>query len=192
MNYNNYSGGAKGSDIAWEIVGKKYGVKTTSFSFKEHNSLSSNRMILSDEELLEGWERVLVSAKKMNRYIENTSPYVRKLLSRNWFQVKNSDAIFAIGTIVYPNKKGSKQTNKTNIPVVDGGTGYAVHMAMEVGKLIFVFEQNLNKWFKWENDNFIEIEEPILTKNFAGIGTRELTDNGINAIKSIYEKTFKE
>ena len=33
MGYINYSGGAKGADIAWEIIGDEFGVKTISMSF---------------------------------------------------------------------------------------------------------------------------------------------------------------
>jgi len=189
MDYYNFSGGAIGADTGWEIIGKKYNVQTISFSFVEHRSLSPNRKILTDEELHEGWEMVLISSIKMGKYLEKCSQYVRKLLSRNWFQVKNADAIFAIGIILKPGEKGKKYTNKTNIDIVDGGTGYAVMMGIESNKSVYVFDQEKNHWFKW-NNGFIEIDEPILTQKFAGIGTRELNENGINAIKSIYKKTF--
>lgn len=188
----NHSGGANGSDIAWEMLGKEYGVKTIAYSFYGHNCLSKNCKILTNEELGEGWYKVIISADKLKRYIGKSSPYVKKLLCRNWFQVKNADCIFAIGMIVQPNEMGSKYKNKSKFPVVDGGTGYAVSMAIEEKKPVFVFDQNKNKWFKWDKDNFIETEEPILTNNFAGIGTRNLNKDGINAIKSIYKKTFNE
>ena len=189
MNYSNFSGGARGSDMGWEIIGKKYNVKTVAFSFDKHRSLSPNRKILTNEELTEGWEMVLISASKMGKYVEKSSQYVRQLLSRNWFQVKNSDALFAIGKILKPGQKGKKYINKTNMDTVDGGTGYAVMMSIESNKPTFVFDQFQNKWFKWDKE-FVEIDEPILTQNFAGVGTRELNENGINAIKSIYKKTF--
>jgi len=191
MNYYNFSGGARGADMGWEIIGKKYNVQTVAFSFDKHRSLSPNREILTDEELHEGWEMVLISAAKMGKYVEKSSQYVRRLLSRNWFQVKNADAIFAIGNILKPGEKGKKYVNKSDIDVVDGGTGYAVMMGIESDKPVYVFDQDKNNWFKWDNE-FIEIEEPTLSKNFAGVGTRELNQNGINAIKSIYKKTFND
>lgn len=192
MKYYNYSGGAKGSDIFWDIIGKEYGVKTLAFSFSGHKCLSSNYKILSDEELQEGWENVLLVANKMNRYLGKTGVYVRNLLSRNWFQVKYSNSIYAIGTILKPGEKGKNYRNSTNLPVIDGGTGYAVGMAINIGKPVYVFDQNLNKWFIWNNNNFMDINNPVLTNRFAGIGTRELNENGKNAIKSIYNRTFKE
>ena len=124
--YTNHTGGAKGSDTAWEVEGLKYDVSTISYSFEGHRSLSPNRRILNEQELMEGWEMALIAAEGMKRWIPK-SIYIRKLLSRDWFQVKNSDAIFAIGFIIKPNEKNSKgYINKSGQDVVDGGTGYAV------------------------------------------------------------------
>jgi hypothetical protein len=41
---------------------------------------------------------------------------------------------------------------------------------------------------------FIKLDEtPIIkTQDFAGIGTREITEDGISAIKDVYSKTFKK
>ena len=39
-------------------------------------------------------------------------------------------------------------------------------------------------WF-----TFIEIDTPTLTKKFAGIGTREINENGKQAIRDVYEKS---
>src|SRR5690606_12297999 len=76
-----------------------------------------------------------------------------------------------------------------------GGTGYAVGMAINNNKPVYVFNQTKGSyeigWYKWDNNsnNFVPIETPILTKNFAGIGTREINENGKQAIRDVYEKT---
>jgi hypothetical protein len=116
----------------------------------------------------------------MKRYIFKLKPYVKNLLSRNWFQVKNSESILAIGTI-------NKETN-----IVNGGTGYAVMLSIQHNKKTYVFDQNDNLWYKWDykQKKFINTQTPILTSNFAGIGTRNINKNGINAIKSVLNKTF--
>lgn len=188
--YINYSGGAKGSDIAWEIVGGELGIKTISMSFNGHKSVSLNNKILTDLELQEGWGMVLIVSKKMNRYLGKSSKYVRRLLSRNWFQVKDSESVFAIGRIIKPGEKGEKYKNTTDMELVDGGTGYATMMCIEMGKPLFVFDQILNSWYKWVDGSFKQIDVPTLTKNFTGIGTRNINDDGIDAIKSVYRKTF--
>lgn len=112
----------------------------------------------------------------MKRNINNLSPYTKNLLARDWFQVKNSDTIFAIGTINIEN-------------IVAGGTGYAVSMGVDEKKPIFLFEQNHNQWyyFDYESDRFELYEDvPKLTKNFAGIGTRDINENGIKAIVKLF------
>lgn len=171
-----HSGGALGSDITWENTCKKYNILTFAYSFKNHKQESKTPYILSDEQLEEGFEQVKISANKLNRNIQKITSYVKKLLSRNWFQVKNSEGIYAIGTI-----KNGKE--------VDGGTGWAVQMGINFKKIIFVFEQNENLWYQYnyEKEKFIPLYDkiPKLTEDFAGIGTREINQNGISAIENI-------
>ena len=116
----------------------------------------------------------------MNRNISNISTYVKKLLSRNWYQVKNSDCIYAVGTL---------KTDET----VDGGTGWAVQLSIDNNKPIYLFEQNQNSWFKYsyEENKFIKILGiPLLTGKFAGIGTRKLNENGEKAIIELYKSNL--
>ena len=176
MNYICMSGGAEGSDTIFELESIKNDIKVISYSFNGHNTRSRNRYILTDNELNEGFEKILESNKILNKNLSNISKYVKNLLSRNWFQVKNSDTIFAIGTL------------KNDI-IVNGGTGYAVAMAMIEKKPIYVFEQNRNVWFYFNyNSNKFEVFNgtPILTEKFAGIGTRNINNYGIEAIKSLF------
>ena len=115
-----------------------------------------------------------------NKTLERKPGNYKDLLSRNWFQVKNSDAIYAIG----------KFTNEMNL-VVDGGTGWAVQMAIDSRKTVYFFDLNQNKWFVSEQGStFTEITTPTLTKNFAGIGTRDINENGKQAIRNVYSETF--
>ena len=85
---------------------------------------------LTDEQIEEGWKRVLLANKILNRRPEK----YKSLLARNWFQVKNADAVFAIGTVA------------DNDYEVCGGTGWAVQMAIDSNKPVFVYDQNKNSW----------------------------------------------
>jgi hypothetical protein len=177
MKYTCHSGGAAGADFIWENESIKKGFNVKSYSFKSHNTKSNNKVILSDKELNEGFDHIKKTNKRLNRNILNAAPYTKNLLSRDWYQVKNSDAIFAIGT---------RDTEKT----VKGGTGYAVSCAVDTKKPIYFFEQNDNQWyyFDYEDDMFQIYEgEPKLTEKFAGIGTREINQNGVNAIISLFK-----
>ena len=120
---------------------------------------------------------------------------------RNWAQVKYSDAIFAIGKILQPGDKLLDRVGETRIaliPQVKGGTGYAVQMGINEGKPVYVYDASQNGWFRYDYTvkNFIATETPVLTQNFAGIGSRSLATNeqmemAKSAIKDVYEKTFK-
>ena len=55
MKYICHGGGCPGSDIMWETEGLKYGVKTISYSFWNHNQIGRNRKVLTVEELKEGF-----------------------------------------------------------------------------------------------------------------------------------------
>lgn len=173
--FTNHSGGAKGSDTYWGEVGKKYGVGSNHYHAIGAKTPSGNTPI-SEEMLKEADPHLKKANETLKRTYPTSNEYVNNLLRRNWWQVKNSDAVFAVGHLV----RG----------IVEGGTGWAVQMAIDNGKPVYVFDQVRNKWYKNINNKWNESEVPILTKNFAGIGTRELNDTGRKAIEAVYEKTF--
>ena len=176
MIFTCYSGGATGSDYIFSAESLKHNFNVIDYSFDGHNTKSSNTLILSPNQLKEGFKHIEIANIKLCRNIYTIQSYIKNLISRDWFQVKNSDAIFAIGRL---------QTENT----VLGGTGWAVQLAVDNKKPIYLFEQNDNQWFyyDYESDRFEIYEDlPKLTENFAGIGTREINDNGIKAIISLF------
>lgn len=185
MSYVNHSGGCPGADMVWETEGLKYGVVTIAYSFHNHVQDSTNPKILTQDELAEGWAHVQIADKTLNQNAEQIFyPYMRNLLSRNWFQVKGADTIFAVGEFT-----DEYQTT------VAGGTGWAVQMAIDNNKPIFFFDQESNDWFTYlyADRTFASLGvAPKLTPHFAGIGTRALNVNGINAIKEVLRTTFEE
>lgn len=180
MIYTCFSGGAKGSDYIWESESIKHNFKVVSYSFDGHNTKSSNTLILSQNQLKEGFKHIEIANKILNRNIFNITSYVKNLISRDWFQVKSSNSIFAVGRLQTEN-------------IVRGGTGYAVQLAVDNKKPIYLFEQNDNQWYyyDYESNRFEIYEEiPKLTERFAGIGTREINDNGINAIINLFKNNI--
>lgn len=187
-----HSGGAKGSDFYFESIGEEFGVKTRAYSYKTKYHTTPNKVEISDHDYDEGVNEVNRANKSLGRF--GISKYM-KLLARNWSQVKYSKQIFAIGAIVPAGKKNSRgYYSKSKYETVDGGTGYAVQMAVNNEKEVYVFEQVLDKWFRWSYNSlrFVELKDvpKITDQNFAGIGTREIKPNGIKAIRDVYEKTF--
>jgi hypothetical protein len=187
-----HSGGAIGADTLWEEIGQEFGVKTRAYSYKTKSHTTPNKVEISDDDYNEGVDEVNRANRSLGRF--GISKYMN-LLARNWAQVKYSRQIFAIGTIVPAGKKNSKgYYSKSKYETVDGGTGYAVQMAVNNEKEVYVFDQVLDKWFRWSYNSlrFVELKQvpKITDQNFAGIGTREIIPNGIKAIRDVYEKTF--
>ena len=188
-----HSGGAQGADTYFEEIGSKYGVKTRAYSYKTKYHTTDNKVEISDVDYEEGVKEIIKANKVLNRYGIHK---FMNLLARNWAQVKYSDEVFAVGTILDPGKRGSKGFyNRSEFQVVDGGTGYACFMCVNSNKPLYVFDQEKNKWFRWSyiSLRFIEVKEEIKinSENFAGIGTREINSNGIKAIEDLYLKTFE-
>lgn len=187
------SGGAEGSDYYWGLFAQIYGMTINAFSYKTKKHKGPHKVEISEEDYEEGILKVKKANKSLKR--KGIDKYMN-LLSRNWAQVKYSEEIFAIGNIVRKgdiSKSGFKVTSDNE--TIDGGTGYAVQMAIDAEKTVYVFNLTDNIWYKWSYiiDKFVRINDPlILCKNFAGIGTREITDTGKQAIENVFLNTFKK
>ena len=186
-----HSGGARGSDTYWEEIGKKYNVITKAYSYKTSSHNSPSKIEISDTDYNEGINEIKLANKFLLR------PGIHKYmnyLSRNWSQVKYSKQTFGIGYIVNPGSKSPKgYYSKSKYQTVDGGTGYAVQMSINHNRDVYIFDQLKECWFRWSyiTNSFIKIDIPVIeTTDFAGIGTREITHIGIQAIEDVYNKTF--
>jgi hypothetical protein len=187
-----HSGGATGADTVWDEIGEEFGVKTRAYSYRTKAHVSPNKVEISDQDYEDGVVQITKANKTLGRF--GIHKYM-SLLARNWAQVKYSKQVFAIGTIIKAGEKSVKgYKNNSKNDVVDGGTGYAVMMAINQENDVYVFDQIKDKWFRWSYNSlrFVELKEvPLITEqDFAGIGTREIQPNGIKAIRDVYEKTF--
>jgi hypothetical protein len=185
-----FSGGAEGADMCFDKVGREYGVSTFHYSYKTqfHESVP-NRIEISKEDFELGKEKV----KSANDILKRPLFKYMNLLSRNYSIVRDAKVVLAIGKKIM--KKGNP-SNPSSYDVVKGGTGVAVMMAcLEPGKKIYVYDQSLNKWFDWSYNlkSFREYPgNPVIdAETFAGIGTREISDKGKEAIRKVFEKTLK-
>jgi len=188
-----HSGGAKGADTVFEENSTLWGIKTHAYSWKTNYHTSPNKVEISEDDFKEGVNEINKANKTLNRF--GISKYM-SLLARNWAQVKYSKQIFAVGTIIKPGKRDSKgYYNRSKYEIVSGGTGYAVCMGINNEKDVYIFEQNLGKWFRWSYNTlkFVELKDSpkITEENFAGIGTREINPAGVRAIRDLFKKTFE-
>ena len=195
----NHSGGAQGGDTAWDKIGREYGVvnhnhyREPGATELDSPGLKNIKPVnVSQKDYDEGQKKVTIAARQMGR-IAPTHQVRSDYMIRNWAQVKYSDAIYAVATII---DEGSKMNHGkiAKISQVKGGTGYAVQMAINEGKPVYIYDGTKNSWFTWDGTTFSRTNTPTLTKNFAGIGSRSLSSTEVwkksdQAIRDVYELT---
>lgn len=162
--YVNHSGGAYGADTEWDLIGRAYGVTDHRHYREQGNAGLSKRLrdagvqavLLTPEDLEPGYQALEeIYKKKFERNMANN------LKARNFFQVNNAEAVFIIGFL-----KGFK--------AVKGGTDVAAQIGIRQGKPVYVFDLGLLTWHRWDGEEFVFSSIPVLTRNFAGVGTRSI------------------
>jgi hypothetical protein len=161
----NHSGGAYGSDTEWDLIGREFGVTDHRHYKSKDNTSMSKRLkdkgitpvVLTDEELENAREKV-----KQILGIEYANDINGNLQVRNYYQFQNADAIYAIGTL--------KDNNKG----VTGGTNTSIQLGINMGKPVYVWDVKSERWHVYKDNKFVPCDIPTLTKNYAGIGTRDI------------------
>lgn len=161
------SGGAYGADTAWDFYARKAGVKQINHYRDQGNQVLSSSLnkrgikaaVLSKEQMDDARNKIFELLGK--RYDDTIRG---NLQVRNFYQVSSSDGVFAVSTI-----------NSTNNGVL-GGTNTAVQLGIMLNKPTHVFDLNTEKWYKYDPNTKVFKEEstPVLTKKFAGVGTRDI------------------
>jgi hypothetical protein len=73
---------------------------------------------------------------------------------------------------------------------VKGGTGWGVELAKLFNRPAHVYDQDLKGWFTWEGSTWVAQVPEIEKHTFAGTGTRNLTEDGKQALRDLFEKAF--
>ncbi|SEH78878.1 hypothetical protein SAMN02927937_01435 [Paenimyroides aquimaris] len=179
--YTCHSGGAEGADACFEFFSKRYHINVVAYSYKTRFHQSENKYELNENEFNEGIKNVYKANEVLKR--SRIHSYL-KLLARNWFQVKYADEVFAVSTL-------KKQNEKL---VVKGGTAWAIQMAVDAQKNVFVYDQEQLQWFYYDYyfGDFCILKTPpkITSLNFTGIGTRNINFFGMDAIEQLFKNTF--
>jgi hypothetical protein len=213
-----HSGGAKGYDAEWDLIGAEFGmVNNKHYLLPSDGNVADSRLIAKGVKPVdattdvgvvnttgsatgEGQIKATQAERQMGR-IEPTHFTRDTKKIRNWAQVKNADAIFAVASLIDKGSEISINRGKVikiaKIPQVNGGTSGAVQMAINEGKPAYVFNQVANTkypvgWYMWNSaqKDFVSIDTPILTREFAGVGTSSnTTEIGKQAIRDVYQKT---
>lgn len=167
-----YSGGAYGADTLFDVYARRHGI------IDIHHFRDGGNTKLSSTLTQNGVKATVVSEEQINEARENIFNILGlrlgdtlqdRLKIRNYYQVSNSDAVFAIATINDDKKS------------VSGGTNVAVQLGIKLQKPTHVFDINTEKWYRYDKsqEQFIEEPTPVLTKRFAGVGSRTIQNYSI-------------
>lgn len=194
---NLHSGGAKGADYMFGKEIEQNGGTVYHYYHPNKKSPYGN-VAIPEEDIRQGAVEAAAAAKRMYGY---KYPSMKdENIIRDYSQVKNADTIIAVANLVPAgtkfNQKNAADDRVCAVDTVVGGTGYAVNMAIIHGKPVYVFNQTANEkypvdWYIYNPSvgSYVPCECPTLTKNFAGIGSRELKPAGEAAIRECVTRT---
>lgn len=172
-----FSSGLKGSEVEFGILAERWGVKEVTFSYEGHKpSRDRGLVILGPEEMKRGDISMEIVCMSMKRTYSNTEA-IRKVMQMIFHMVNNGFQVFAVGWI---------ETNNT----VRGGTGWSVELAKLFGRPLSVFDQNRNRWFTWQDSSWVESLPVIEHETFVGTGTRHLSEEGQQALRDLFQRSF--
>lgn len=160
--FTNHTGGAYGADNLWSLRLGAKGVKNKHYRpvGDTGNKITKHRAKVTDgtHEVIEVTPQEMEAGKYINASLGNST---HGMNNRNYTQVKNADAVYAVAPIV----KG----------VVSGGTGSAVRIAQHLGKDVYVLNTTDQEWYMWNGKSYEKFEGiPPIANNFAAIGTRKI------------------
>jgi hypothetical protein len=171
------SGGAAGAEAEFGSCAEKWGLAEINFSFTGRSTERDRGLVvLSENELKQGdVSSSYVQAHMHRKYPE--TPLFRRVLQSIWHQVNTTGEVFAVGVLQKDN-------------TVKGGTGWAAELARHMDKSVHVYDQEQKCWFRWQG-GWVAEKDPVITKTrFTGTGTRFLSDDGRDAIRALFQRSF--
>lgn len=207
QDYTMNSGGAYGGDTYWDVIGRQFGLtKINHFRPIDNQNMSKTLRDRNVKPFSITHEQSNYAREQIKQLTGRELPYTLagELLARDFYQVDKSDGVFAIANITSSQR------------AVEGGTNMAVQVGIKQGKPVHVYDLNTESWYQYNQSiGRFEVEDtPVLTKSFAGVGTRNIQNykvnkngqwvdregyvgydkalNAANAIKAVYQKTFSK
>lgn len=207
QDYTMNSGGAYGGDTYWDVIGRQFGLtKINHFRPIDNQNMSKTLRDGNVKPFSITHEQSNYAREQIKQLTGRELPYTLagELLARNFYQVDKSDGVFAVANITSSQK------------AVEGGTNMAAQVGIKQGKPVHVYDLNTESWYQYNQSTgrFEAEDTPVLTKSFAGVGTRNIQNykvnkNGqwvdregyvgenkalkaYNAIKAVYQKTFSK
>ncbi len=174
-------GGAQGADSMFALCASEAGHHVKHYVFYKHGSKCEigEHIDVVTGRYKELSQHLKIANEWLDRNLYSLSDYSRNLLFRNMaIALDTETAMYAIANLVDDK--------------VAGGTAWAVTRANQMMTPVYIYNQLTGNW----HSNDFEIgglQFPVLdgfppkpTGIYGAVGSRELTESGINAIKSLY------
>jgi hypothetical protein len=172
-----YTGGHKGTEAEFGTCAARFGVSEVTLTFEGHQAeRMENPRALSEAELLRGDVSMEIVSKRMGRTYHSIEK-MRRVLQLLFHMVNHSYHVFAVGWI---------QGDDT----VQGGTGWGVELAKFFNRPVSVYDQGRKEWASWQDGHWVPDTPVIPERPFAATGTRNLSDDGRQAISDLFERSF--
>ncbi len=172
-----FSGGHKGAETEFGKNAEHWGIQEVNYTFQGHVvERTQNCHELSPEELKKGDVSMEIVSKRMGRTYAKTET-IRKVIQSIFHMVNNGYHVIAIGWI---------QPDNT----VKGGTGWGVELAKLFNRPVSVYDQDRKGWFSWKDNQWVADNPVITDKTFVGTGTRNLSDDGCQAVHDLFQNSF--
>ena len=171
--------GAVGSDLYWQEKAMERAMRVRVMSFKGHEcniwGTEARVEILTKTQLRQVDGIIRLANLRLERQFPCKEEYSNNLIRRNYYIVKDADAVVAIARI----KRNG----------IRGGTAWGVVMADLMGIDVYVYDLDELTWNKYKEGTLKRCSVPTLPRVFAGIGSRKLTLSGKCAIDQVLEST---
>jgi hypothetical protein len=172
-----YSGGHKGAEAEFGKLAEAWNMQEVNISFEGHNAERTRGVrVLNREELQKGDVSMEIVSKRMKRTYSQVDK-IRKVIQSIFHMVNSGHHVIAVGWIQEDN-------------TVKGGTGWGVELAKLFNRPLSVYDQERKGWFSWEESQWAENTPVITSDTFAGTGTRYLSDDGRQALRDLFIRSF--
>ena len=170
-------GGHKGAEAAFGAAAERWDIPETTLSFEGHQmARSKNVELLDDGTLSRGAVSMEFVFQEMGRRFHRGKG-IQRVIQSMFHLVTRTHDLFAIGWI---------QDDQT----VKGGTGWAVELAKIFNRQVNVYDQEKKAWFAWKEHSWQPSEPTLPDAPFSATGTRNLDENGKNAIEELFKRSL--
>jgi hypothetical protein len=212
-----YSGGATGADTLFGTNAERYGIAEQHYSFRHHKNCRSRGRVILDEPLLRQADDDLLSVigEAFQRY-QGSGKSVEKRWQRDWYQVQRAREIFAVvknieSLLDFTQGKIEGTAIAVALAIKTRRNCLRIHIYDQASSTWYVWQRDSEPteitkkvlYRRIEVDTREEVAEMIdfepvadedkvrITKSdFTGIGTRELSRQGVDAINGLFERSF--